>query len=243
MEPTLGRKITVVPETIKNNLLNIKFLPIKPLLTKNNPTPIWIEVKILKSGKLAKSINKGWRIIASGMIYKPNPKTRAVLATLNQFSSTILAAIKTPPQTGGVIVDKSANQKINKCTNSGLRPKSISAGPATDTQITYAAVVGTSIPKIRHAIAVRKRANHRLPPDRVIIEDVTFIPNPVIPRTPTISEAQRIIDAIIDTWRPANNDAFTILVFVVFQLKFKFMSKNKRSNPDSIAIAAENWGV
>ena len=40
MEPTLGRKITVVPETIENNLLNIKFLPIKPLLTKNNPTPI-----------------------------------------------------------------------------------------------------------------------------------------------------------------------------------------------------------
>ena len=40
MELTLGRKITVFPETIKNNLLNNKFLLIKPLLTKNNPIPI-----------------------------------------------------------------------------------------------------------------------------------------------------------------------------------------------------------
>ena len=39
-EKGLGRKIIVFPETIKNNLFNIKFLPIKPLLTKNNPTPI-----------------------------------------------------------------------------------------------------------------------------------------------------------------------------------------------------------
>lgn len=243
MEPKLGRKIIIFPAIIKNILFNVKFFPIKPLLTKNNPNPIWIDVKILKTGRLAKSINEGWRTIASGIIYNPRPKTKAVLATFNQFSSTILAAIKTPPQTGGVIVDKSANQKMNKCTNSGLRPKSISAGPATDTQITYAAVVGTSIPKMRHEMAVRKRANHKLPSDRVIIEDVTFIPNPVIPRTPTISEAQRIIDAMIDTWRPANNEALTILIFVVFQLKFKFISTNKRRNPDSIAIAAENWGV
>ena len=71
MEPKLGRKIIIFPAIIKNILFNVKFFPIKPLLTKNNPNPIWIDVKILKTGRLAKSINEGWRTIASGIIYNP----------------------------------------------------------------------------------------------------------------------------------------------------------------------------
>ena len=77
----------------------------------------------------------------------------------------------------------------------------------------------------------------------VIIYDVTFIPKPVIPKTPTIKDAQRIIDAIIATWCPANNVTLMILVFVFFKLKLKLMSINRRRNPDKIAKAAENWGV
>ena len=64
------------------------------------------------------------------------PSDMAVIATRNQFSPTMPAAMKTPPHTGGVMVDKSAYQNTNKCTVRGAMPRSINAGPATDTQIT-----------------------------------------------------------------------------------------------------------
>ena len=55
-------------------------------------------------------------IIASGIKYKPTPKLIEVNDTFNQFSETMPEAIKTAPQTGGVIVDNNANQKIKRCT-------------------------------------------------------------------------------------------------------------------------------
>ena len=42
--------------------------------------------------------------------------------------------MKTAPQTGGVIVDKSANQNTNRCACNGSSPSLINAGPATETQ-------------------------------------------------------------------------------------------------------------
>ena len=81
---------------------------------------------------------------------------------------------------------------------------SIKAGPATETQIIYAAVVGTSIPKIKHAIAVNNKANDKLLLEKEIISEVNFIPNPVIDKTPIIIEAHNIIDAIREICFPAN---------------------------------------
>ena len=86
----------------------------------------------------------------------------------------MLDAIKTPPQTGGVIVERSAYQNTNKCTVRGFNPMSIKAGPATDTQITYAAVVGTSIPKTIHANAVIINAGQSKPLEEEIIIEVIF---------------------------------------------------------------------
>ena len=64
------------------------------------------------------------------------PRAIAAPATLSQSSSTIPAAMNTAPQTGGVMVERSANQKTKRCACSGSRPSSISAGPATETQMT-----------------------------------------------------------------------------------------------------------
>ena len=132
------------------------------------------------------------------------------------------------------MVESNANQKTNKCTNKGFKPKSIKAGPATDTQITYAAVVGTSIPRIMQAKAVRIKANHKFSPDKVRIVDVTLIPNPVIPRTPTISEAQRIIDAIVATCWPEKTAACANLDLVFLQSNLRFMSTNSKKLADKI---------
>ena len=74
-------------------------------------------------------------------------------ATFSQSSLTIPAAMNTAPQTGGVIVAivRTRRRKGGPVATAGPR---IAAGPATETQITYAAVVGTSIPRSRHASAV-----------------------------------------------------------------------------------------
>ena len=97
----------------------------------------------------------GFAIIPNGIKYNPSPKVIEVIETLIQFSFTIPEAINTVPHTGGVMVDNNANQKMNKCTNSISSPISTNAGPATETHIIYAAVVGTSIPRIKHAKAVK----------------------------------------------------------------------------------------
>ena len=72
------------------------------------------------------------------------------------------------------------------------------AGPATVTQIIYAAVVGTSIPRIKQANAVKKSASQMLLWEKDIINEVNLIPNPVKDNTPIIREAHKIIDAIND---------------------------------------------
>ena len=73
---------------------------------------------------------------------------------------------------------------------------STNAGPATETQITYAAVVGTSIPRIKHANPVNSKAGQILLSEIEIISDVNFTPNPVIDKTPIIIEAHKIIEPI-----------------------------------------------
>ena len=80
-------------------------------------------------------IKLGFETMPKGIKYNPKPKIIEVIDTFTQFSFTIPAAIKTVPHTGGVIVDKSANQNTNKCTRSMSNPISINAGPATVTQI------------------------------------------------------------------------------------------------------------
>ena len=80
-------------------------------------------------------IKLGFETIPKGIKYNPKPKIIEVIDTFTQFSFTIPAAIKTVPHTGGVIVDKSANQNTNKCTRRISKPISINAGPATVTQI------------------------------------------------------------------------------------------------------------
>ena len=84
---------------------------------------------------------------------------------------------------------------------------STKAGPATETQITYAAVVGTSIPKIKQAIPVKIKANQTLLFENDIIREVNFIPSPVIDKTPIIIDAQSIIDPIRDICFPDNTNA------------------------------------
>ena len=60
----------------------------------------------------------------------------ALPATFSQFSSAMPAAMNTAPHTGGVMVDSSANQNTNRWAVSSGRPSSVSAGPATETQMT-----------------------------------------------------------------------------------------------------------
>ena len=57
--------------------------------------------------------------------------------------------------------------------------------------------MGTSIPRTIQARAVRSKASHKLPSEIERIEEVIFIPSPVIPSTPTINEAHNMIEAII----------------------------------------------
>ena len=130
-----------------------------------------------------------------------------MIETLIQFSFTIPEAINTVPHTGGVMVDNNANQKMNKCTNSISSPISTNAGPATETHIIYAAVVGTSIPRIKHAKAVKSNANQRLLSEYETINDVSFMPRPVIESTPIIIDAHKIIEAINEIWLPVNKQA------------------------------------
>ena len=63
---------------------------------------------------LSSLITASFAIIESGIKYNPIPKLIDVKETFNQFSETIPEAIKTVPQTGGVIVDNNANQNTNK---------------------------------------------------------------------------------------------------------------------------------
>ena len=68
-----------------------------------------------------------------------------------QGSCTMPSPMNTAPHTGRVMVLNRVNQNTNKCFDSGGRPRPMRAGPATDTQITKAAVVGTSTPRLRQA--------------------------------------------------------------------------------------------
>jgi len=182
-------------------------------------------------------------IIANGIKYRPIPSDIEVIDTFNQFSLTIPAAIKTVPHTGGVIVDSNANQKTNKWTWSNSKPISTSAGPATETQITYAAVVGTSIPRIKQAKPVNSKAGHILLSEIEIISDVSFTPNPVIDKTPIIIEAHKIIEPIKEICFPEEEHALKNLFNP--NLKSKPLSKlKKRSKKEAkIATEAEYWGV
>ncbi|OBX35595.1 hypothetical protein A8U91_04669 [Halomonas elongata] len=67
---------------------------------------------------------------------QPDPSDIARRATLIQLSPAMPAAMKTPPQTGGVMVESRAYQNTNRWASKGGNPSSVNAGPATDTQIT-----------------------------------------------------------------------------------------------------------
>ena len=100
-------------------LTNLKindFLVIIENEIRTSPIATLIKANIARKKVVFKSINDLLAIIAKGIKYKPIPRLIEVSDTLTQFSETIPAAIKTVPQTGGVIVDNNANQKTNKCT-------------------------------------------------------------------------------------------------------------------------------
>ena len=59
----------------------------------------------------------------------------AVSATGSHGVLAIPAAMKTLPQTGGVMVQRSAYQKTKRCACSAGRPSFSSAGPATEMQM------------------------------------------------------------------------------------------------------------
>ena len=120
---------------------------------------------------------------------------------------------------------------------------SIKAGPATDTQITYAAVVGTSIPKTIHANAVIINAGQSKPLEEEIIIEVILIPNPVIPNTPTIIDAHNIIDAIIAICLPAKIEAVWTREKNFLKSNFKLISINNNMKAINMADEAANWGV
>ena len=151
--------------------------------------------------------------------------------------------MKTVPQTGGVIVDSKANQKTNKCTWSNSKPISTKAGPATETQITYAAVVGTSIPRIKQASPVRSSAGHIWLPEADIINEVSFTPKPVIERTPIIIEAHKIIEPIKEIWLPEEMHALKNLCNPILKFNPLSILKNRSRKEAKIATAAEYWGV
>ena len=115
----------------------IKFdLTITEKDNKNRDKAIFINAIMAIKGLLLKFKIVSLAIIASGIKYKPTPKLIEVNDTFSQFSETMPEAIKTAPQTGGVIVDNNANQKIKRCTCKIPNPISTKAGPATDTHIT-----------------------------------------------------------------------------------------------------------
>ena len=120
---------------------------------------------------------------------------------------------------------------------------SINAGPATETHIMYAAVVGTSIPSIKHARAVNNKANHKLLSEKEIINEVNFMPNPVMDKTPIIIDAHKIIDAIRDICLPTNKQAFKNLSYPISKSNFFLILKNNKTKPKRIAIEAEYCGV
>lgn len=171
------------------------------------------------------------------------PRLIEVIDTFNQFSETMPAAIKTVPQTGGVMVESKANQKINKCTWSNSKPISTRAGPATETHITYAAVVGTSIPRIKHAKPVRSNAGQIWFPERDIINDVSFTPKPVIDRTPIIIDAHNIIEPIREIWLPEERQALKNLFKPILKSIPLSMLKKRSKKEAKIETAAEYWGV
>ena len=93
------------------------------------------------------------------------------------------------------------------------------------------------------ARAAKSNASNKLSPENIRIEDVNLIPNPVIPRTPTIREAQRIIDAIVAICWPEKIEAFASLVIVFLKLNLRLMSVNNKKNAEKMAKAAANCGV
>ena len=103
---------------------------------KDNDRAIFINAIIAIKGLSLKFKIVSLAIIASGMKYKPIPKLIEVNDTFSQFSETMPEAINTAPQTGGVIVDNNANQKIKRWTCKSSNPISTKAGPATETHIT-----------------------------------------------------------------------------------------------------------
>ena len=99
----------------KANNRRIKFdLTITENDNKDNDRAILINAIIAIKGLSLKFKIVSLAIIASGMKYKPIPKLIEVNDTFSQFSETIPEAINTAPQTGGVIVDNNANQKIKR---------------------------------------------------------------------------------------------------------------------------------
>ena len=109
----ISRKIFNSNERKKiRSILNEIIIP-KEIMVKATPT-LHITKKATR-GFSPNLIRSGLAIMPSGIRYSPIPIDIAVNATFNQFSLTIPAAIKTTPQTGGVIVDSKANQKTKRC--------------------------------------------------------------------------------------------------------------------------------
>ena len=104
---------------------------------------------------------------------------------------------------------------------------STNAGPATETHITYAAVVGTSIPRIKHAKPVKSKAGQTLLPDIEIINEVSLTPNPVIDKTPMMIEAHKIIDPIKAICFPEEVHALINLTNPNFKSKPLFKLKKR----------------
>lgn len=211
----------------------------------NNQSPkaIFTKDKRAKEKWVSGFIKKGFTIKAKGTIYKPTPNFIAFEATFNQFVCAIPEAINTVPQTGGVIVDKRANQKINRCAWIALKPYSSKIGPAIDTQIIYAAVVGTSIPKTKQAIAVRSKAAKSSPFDKNSIAEVILTPTPVTFKTPIIIPAQIITEAIVAICLEAVIQPSKNLKRNSLNDIFQSLFTRSKKTEAKIAKAAENWGV
>ena len=95
------------------------------------------------------------------------------------------------------------------------------------------------MPSSKQANAVNSNEDHYKPPYLDNISEVIFTPNPVMDSTSTTNDAQRIIDAIMETWRAPLLIALSNRSSVRFQSILRLASKNNINVPASMAREAE----
>ena len=136
---------------------SVRKYPIRPELRNKTPiTAVIIPIRILS--QVAIKSKDGLYTKANGMIKAQNPNRNAAHPVWLRSPPLMPAAAYAATATGGVIKERMAKYRQNRCAGSNGSPSDTRIGAVSTAVIKYAAGAGIPIPKTMQTIIVRNSA-------------------------------------------------------------------------------------